>query len=105
MISFFIAQSLAGFGVCQYWLAAQTNPERGIGTCHPLPASSSCPIVYPASPVMTPIQNLGLALFVVLSIGFAIGHKTECSDGRVVETYLAKGLASQLLGHDLCQQP
>ncbi|MDG9760960.1 hypothetical protein N7365_22995 [Pseudomonas sediminis] len=54
---------------------------------------------------MTPIQNLGLALFVLLSIGFAIGHKTECSDGRVVETYLAKGLASQLLGHDLCQQP
>lgn len=52
---------------------------------------------------MSPIQNLGLALFVILSIGIAIGHKTECPDGRTVETYLAKGLASQLLGHDLCQ--
>lgn len=54
---------------------------------------------------MTPIQKIGLALFVVLSIGIAIGHKTDCDDGRVVETYLAKGLASKLLGHDLCQQP
>lgn len=54
---------------------------------------------------MTPIQNLGLSLFVILSIGFALGHKAECADGRVVETYLAKGLASKLLGHDLCQQP
>ena len=58
---------------------------------------------------MTPIQNIGLALFVVLSIGIAIGiaigHKTDCDDGRVVETYLAKGLASKVLGHDLCQQP
>lgn len=54
---------------------------------------------------MTPIQNIGLALFVLLSVGVAIGHKTECADGHVVETYLAKGLASQLLGLDLCQQP
>ncbi|WP_277373956.1 hypothetical protein [Pseudomonas sp. AA-38] len=51
---------------------------------------------------MTPIQHIGLALFVLLSVGLAIGHRTECADGRVVETYLAKGLASQLLGHDLC---
>lgn len=54
---------------------------------------------------MPPIQNIGLALFVLLSIGLAIAHRTECADGRVVETYLAKGLASRLLGHDLCQQP
>ncbi|MGP0171584.1 hypothetical protein ACSVIJ_06820 [Pseudomonas sp. NCHU5208] len=53
---------------------------------------------------MTPIQHIGLALFVLLSVGLAIGHRTGCADGRVVETYLAKGLASQLLGHDLCQQ-
>lgn len=53
---------------------------------------------------MTPIQNIGLALFVLLSIGFAIGHKIKCGDGRMVETYLAKGLASQVLGHDLCEQ-
>lgn len=54
---------------------------------------------------MTPIQNIGLALFVLLSIGIAIGHKTDCGEGRVVETYLAKGLASQLLGHDLASNP
>jgi hypothetical protein len=71
----------------------------------------ACPSLHPASlfthtsPVMTPIQNIGLALFVLLSIGIAIGHRTDCGDGRVVETYLARGLASQLLGHDLCQQP
>lgn len=52
---------------------------------------------------MNHIQHLGLALFVLLSVGLAIGHKTTCPDGRIVETYLAKGLASQVLGHDLCR--
>lgn len=52
---------------------------------------------------MTPIQNLGLSLFVIISIGFALGHTTQCADGRTVETYLARGLAMQVLGHDLCK--
>lgn len=101
---------LAGNGTFDGSLQALCHTSRtlgamaGINACHPLSACSSCLIHFPTSPVMTPIQNIGLALFVLLSIGVAIGHRTECADGRVVETYLAKGLASQVLGHDLCEQ-
>ena len=49
---------------------------------------------------MAPIQHIGLPPFVLLSVGVATG----CADGHMVETYLAKGLASQLLDHDQCQQ-
>jgi hypothetical protein len=77
----------------------------GLALAIPYPPLHPAPLFSQKSPLMTPIQNIGLALFVLLSIGVAIGHKTECGDGRVVETYLAKGLASKVLGHDLCQQP
>lgn len=52
---------------------------------------------------MTRIQNIGLALFVVLSFGFGLGFTQDCPSGGRVETYLLDGIASKLTGRDLCR--
>ncbi|WP_220804885.1 hypothetical protein [Pseudomonas sp. NCCP-436] len=74
-----------------------------VDACHLRSGSSSCAKFSHGVFDMTNIQHLGLTLFVLLSAGIAMGHKTTCTDGRIVETYLAKALASQVLGHDMCQ--
>lgn len=54
---------------------------------------------------MTPIQNIGLALFVLLSIGVAIGHKTECGDGAWWKPIWPRGWLQRCWGMIFASNP
>lgn len=52
--------------------------------------------------MMPRIQQIGIAAFILFSLGFALGYQEQCPDGSQAETYMAHGLLLKITGKTLC---
>lgn len=51
---------------------------------------------------MSRVQHIGIAAFILFSLGFALGYTEQCTDGSQVETFMAHGLLMKITGQSLC---